>query len=177
MALAGSRPGDDRFVETDEQLGVALRFPGERLAVFTVSFGGADAGSYSLVGTRGSLRLDSAYEYAAPMKLEIQIGDKTEKRSFKKRDQIAAELEYFADCVARNREPEPSGWEGLHDVRIIQTILESARTGRKREIELPDKQNTAQRRAGDRAPPGAAPAIPDQRRAPLGGLNTRPPGR
>jgi predicted dehydrogenase len=140
-ALAARRPGDERFHDTDEQLGVTLRFPDDRLAVFAASFGGADASSYSLVGTRGRLQLDSAYEYAAPMKLEIQIGEKTEQRKFKKRDQIAAELEYFADCVASEREPEPSGWEGLHDVRIISAILESVRTGRKVEIDLPDKRS------------------------------------
>ena len=74
------------------------------------------------------------------MVLETRIGNKTSKRRFGKRDQIAPELEYFARCVLRDEEPEPSGWEGLHDVRIIRAILESARTERKTSIDLPDKQ-------------------------------------
>jgi predicted dehydrogenase len=139
VALAATRPGDERFARTEEQLGVTLRFPGERLATFTCSFGGADSGWYELVGSKGSLRLDPAYEYAMPMLLETRIGERTSKRRFGKRDQIAAELEYFARCVVRDEEPEPSGWEGLHDVRIIGAIRESARSGRKTAIDLPDK--------------------------------------
>jgi glucose-fructose oxidoreductase len=55
-------------------------------------------------------------------------GDKT--RTFPRRDQIAAEIEYFARCIRDNADPEPSGWEGLADVRILQAIQASARFGR-----------------------------------------------
>ena len=41
-----------------------LRFPGERLAPFTCSFGAADVASYRIVGTKGDLRVEPAYEYA-----------------------------------------------------------------------------------------------------------------
>jgi len=36
-----------------------------------------------------------------------------------KGDQFAPELLYFSECIQKNRQPEPSGWEGLADVRII----------------------------------------------------------
>jgi predicted dehydrogenase len=140
VAVTASLAGDERFVSTDEQVGATLRFPGERLATFTVSFGAADCGFYQLLGSKGSLRLDPAYEYAEPMVLQTQIGEKTKKRKFPKHDQIAPELEYFARCVVKDKQPEPSGWEGLHDVRIIQAILESARAGKKVSIDLPDKR-------------------------------------
>ena len=48
----------------------------------------------------------------------------------RKRDQFGAQLEYFSDCVLRNRTPEPSGYEGLQDVRIIEALYESAETGK-----------------------------------------------
>src|ERR1700682_2111123 len=41
-----------------------------------------------------------------------------------------AELFYFSDCIRQNKDPEPSGYEGLADVRIIEAIYKSARTGR-----------------------------------------------
>jgi len=44
-------------------------------------------------------------------------------------DQFAAELLYFSDCIQNDREPEPSGEEGLQDVRIVQALYESARRG------------------------------------------------
>ena len=36
----------------------------------------------------------------------------------------------LSDCIIRNREPEPSGLEGLQDVRIVQALYESAETGK-----------------------------------------------
>ncbi len=51
-------------------------------------------------------------------------------RHFRKRDQFAAELIYFSDCILKGKEPEPSGLEGLADVRIVRAAYESARAGR-----------------------------------------------
>jgi hypothetical protein len=60
----------------------------------------------------------------------ITIGEKTTTRKFPKRDQFAAELVYFSDCILKDKEPEPSGIEGLADVRVISAIYESASTGK-----------------------------------------------
>jgi hypothetical protein len=39
-------------------------------------------------------------------------------------------LLYFSDCIRNNRDPEPSGLEGLADVRVIEAMLRSIRTGK-----------------------------------------------
>jgi len=57
--------GEKRFKKTDEMSSAILHFPQERLATFTCSFGGADIGRYTLVGTKGTLTADTAYEYAS----------------------------------------------------------------------------------------------------------------
>ena len=44
--------------------------------------------------------------------------------------QFAAELLYFSDCILKNRMPEPSGEEGLQDVRIVEALYRSSRTGK-----------------------------------------------
>ncbi len=119
-----------RFRKTEEMTTVVMRFPQERIATFTASFGAADIGRYALIGTKGTITADPAYEYAQGLKLEIKIGDKSSKRAFPKRDQFAAEIEYFSNCILKNKEPEPSGVEGLADVRIVEAIYESARSGR-----------------------------------------------
>jgi glucose-fructose oxidoreductase len=129
VAFAAST-GEKRFREVDEITAATLRFPGDRLASFTCSLGGADVSEYRVVGTKGSLRVDPAYEYAEGLSHELQTGDKAKKRTFGKRDQFAAELLYFSDCVRRRREPEPSGEEGLADVRVIRALLRSVRTRR-----------------------------------------------
>ena len=60
----------------------------------------------------------------------LTIDGKTTRKAIGKRDQFAPELLYFSDCILKDREPEPSGEEGLQDVRIVQALYESARSGR-----------------------------------------------
>ncbi len=134
-AIAASKP-ESRFEQVDEMVSAVLRFPGDRLATFTCSFGAADVSRYSLLGTKGSLRAEPAYEYAEGIKHEVTSGGKTKVKSFPKRDQFAAEISYFSDCVIRNKEPEPSGVEGLADILVVEAIYESIRT--KRAIALPE---------------------------------------
>jgi glucose-fructose oxidoreductase len=127
MKLAGRDP---RFAAVDEAFAVTLRFPQERVAQFTCSFGAYDRAHYQVVGTEGFLTLDNAYEYASEMTLHVHGKHGAKTRTFTKRDQIAAEIEYFARCIREDLDPEPSGWEGLADVRILQAIQSSARFGR-----------------------------------------------
>jgi predicted dehydrogenase len=122
------RSKDERFVEVPETTSGMLGFPEDRVAFFTASFGAAERSVYEVVGTKGSLKLDPAYEMAEPLKMELTVGDRTTKTIFKKHDQFAAELVYFSDCILQNKELEPSGYEGLADVRIIEALLKSADT-------------------------------------------------
>lgn len=122
--------GEKRFQEIDDEMFSAiLKFPDERLASFTTSFGAADISAYQIIGTEGNLRVDPAYEFAADLKHHLTIKGKTRQRTFPKRDQFAPELIYFSDCVLNNKQPEPSGEEGLADVRIIRALYQSAETG------------------------------------------------
>ena len=130
--------GEARFQHVEEMSSVVMRFPQERLATFTCSFGAADISRYCLIGTKGVLQADPAYEYAVAIKHQLTIGEKKAGKSFAKRDQFAAQLVYFSDCVLKNKEPEPSGLEGLADVRIVEAIYESARS--KRSVHLPQFQ-------------------------------------
>jgi predicted dehydrogenase len=132
---------EKRFRGIDEMTSALMRFPDERLATFTCSFGAADISRYTLIGTKGVLTADPAYDYSMALKHKITIGEKTTTKTFPKRDQFAAEIIYFSDCVLRDKEPEPSGLEGLADVRIVRAIDESAQTGRTMELPaLPAKK-------------------------------------
>jgi glucose-fructose oxidoreductase len=133
--------GERRFREVEEMTTVTMRFPGECLATFTCSFGAADVSRYTLIGTKGMLVVDPAYEYAEGIQHHLTIGEKKKVRTFSKRDQFSAELVYFSDCILHNKEPEPSGIEGLADVRIVEAIYESARANQVVELpELPGKK-------------------------------------
>jgi predicted dehydrogenase len=129
MAISvNSVPG--RLSEIDESTGALLRFDGERVAAFVTSFNAADVASYQIVGTKGRLDVDPAYEYSEGLAYRLTIDGKTRHRRIGKRDQFAPELLYFSDCILKNRTPEPSGEEGLQDVRIVCALYESADTGK-----------------------------------------------
>ncbi len=121
---------DKRFNEVDEMTGALLRFPQERVATFTASFGAADVSAYEVVGTKGHLRVDPAYEYVGELNHQLTINGKSQHRTFGARDQFAPELLYFSDCILKGRDPEPSGVEGLHDVAIIRALYRSAEKGK-----------------------------------------------
>lgn len=121
---------DARFNEIDASVSVLLRFPANRIAVFTCSFDAADVSRYQLVGGRGTLTVDPAYEYEGELRHILTINGKPHEKTFTARDQFAAELLYFSDCVIRNHEIEPGAIEGLIDVRIMEAIHRSIETGR-----------------------------------------------
>jgi predicted dehydrogenase len=121
--------GDPRFREVEESMFAIMQFSHGRGASFVCSFGSAEVSAYEVVGTKGLLRMDPAYEYATDLKMRLIIGGKEKTQVFKKHDQFAPELIYFSDCILKDKEPEPSGEEGLQDVRIIRALYESARTG------------------------------------------------
>lgn len=119
-----------RFDEVEEMASVVMRFPQERLATFSCSFGAADTSAYEVVGAKGHLRVDPAYEMVGDLKYTLTVEGRTRERTFPKRDQFAPELIYFSDCILNDRMPEPSGREGRIDVQIINALHKSAQTGR-----------------------------------------------
>lgn len=125
---------DERFAEVPEMTSAMMKFPGNRIAAFTCSFGATDRSEFEIVGTKGSLKMDPGYEMAEDLKLDLTVDGKTKRQVFKKRDQFAPELIYFSNCILLNKDPEPSGEEGLADVRVIQALLQSAETNRPVEI-------------------------------------------
>ncbi|MBX3387820.1 MAG: Gfo/Idh/MocA family oxidoreductase [Phycisphaeraceae bacterium] len=126
--------GDPRFREVKETVSALLRFPGDRVAQFTCSFGLATTSWFELLGTKGRVFLDQAYEYVEPIEVTITVNEKARTSTFAKRDQFAAEMVYFSECVLNGKEPEPSGWEGLADVRVIEALKQSIERGKPMKI-------------------------------------------
>jgi len=151
--------GESRFSEVEEMASVIMRFPEDRLASFVCSFGGADAGSYEVIGTAGTLRMNPAYESAEELKQTVTIKGKKRKRAFPKRDQVAPEILYFSDCILNDREPEPSGQEGLIDVQIVRAIYRSAQTGAPIKLQLNGRDRYPDPRQEIRRPPAKKPDL------------------
>lgn len=122
--------GVGALAEIDETTAATLRFGNDRIATFITSFNAADVGAYRIVGTKGELHADPAYEYAEGLELTLTVDGKRTRKTIGKRDQFGPELLYFSDCIIKDRSPEPSGEEGLQDVRIVEALYESSRIGR-----------------------------------------------
>jgi len=166
-AFASRRADDARFREIDEQLAVTLLFPDARVATFVCSFGAVTTGWFEVVGTEGRLRVDPAYTNVEPVRHELTTGDKTKTKKFKRRDQVAGELQYFATCLLNGEVPEPSGEEGLADLRIIEAITEAARTGTRVAVKaVPRDHRPGLNQVQKRSAHGKAPLV-----------NVQPPSR
>jgi predicted dehydrogenase len=124
FAAAGSG-SDGRFSAVDEQYSVILRFGDGKLASFTVGFGAALTNAVEIVGDKGALRIDPAFNYIGPRHQRLTVAGKVKHKKLKHKNQIVPEIAYFADCVLSGRDPEPGGAEGLADVRVIRAAYRS----------------------------------------------------
>ena len=122
---------DPRFKEVPEAYSVTMRFSGDRLATFLCGFGQTKISEYRIIGTEGVLQMEPAYTWHDDIKQSITIKGKSRTRTFKHRDQIAAEILYFAECIRTGKTPEPSGQEGLIDVKIMDAIRKAAKLERR----------------------------------------------
>lgn len=126
---------DARFQGVDGTAFALLRFSEGRMGQFAISHAASAVSSYRVVCSKGDLRADPGFGYDSERKHFITVDGKTEERTFEKQDQFGPELLYFSKCILEGREPEPSGWEGLADLRVIVALQESARTGRAVKLE------------------------------------------
>jgi predicted dehydrogenase len=159
MAFSANK-GDQRFLQCEETTSAILRFPGrERLATFTCSFGAADVSHYRVVGSKGQLVMDPAYEYAGELQQQITVDGRTRSKTFPKRDQFAPELVSFSESILTGDASAPSGWEGLADVRIIRALYRSADTGQPVTLEPFSTDDRPSKEQELRRPPVSKPEL------------------
>ena len=108
---------------------ILLRFPGDRMAQFTVAYGLNAINEWRVVGTDGDLLLNPGFTFPGPLKHQLRIGDSKTRSDFPAVDQFGGETQYFSDCILNDLDPEPDGEEGLLDVRVIEAIERALTTG------------------------------------------------
>ncbi len=129
-AAIASRHPEAGFGDLDDTIAVTLRFPGNRLAQFFVSYYANQIDSLIIAGTKGSIQLRPAYLYGVGLEQEVAVGDTRNHESFQPTDQFGGELRYFSECILNDRPPEPDVEEGLADLRIVEAILSTLKSGR-----------------------------------------------
>jgi predicted dehydrogenase len=151
--------GNGQFQEVEEMAAVTLKFPDDRLASFICSFGAADVSEFRIVGTKGQLRVTSAYEYVEPITHYLTINGKEKQQTFSKRDQFAPQLVKFSECLLNDTVPEPAGDEGLHDIRIIEALYRSAQKGQPVSLQEVERKRRPTLRQNVRRPPVKKPQL------------------
>lgn len=115
----------------DDTVAVTLRFPGDRLAQFTVSYATAPAENFTLIGTEATITASPCFMFGA--KVGITYTEKTadgeKTHSFDPVEQFGNETQYFSDCILNDRHPEADGEEGLMDVIVLAAVERSLETG------------------------------------------------
>jgi len=154
-----SNPRDRRFEQVDGLTGAILEFGQGRVASFVTSFAAADTSCFEVVGTKGSIRVEKAFEFEEGLNYQLTIDGKTKEKKFKKRDQFGPELIRFAETILSGQQVTPSGEEGLADIRTIQAIYRSAKEGREIELRPTIKVESPSQKNEMRLPPISRPHL------------------
>jgi len=135
LSAVGTRHPDSGLGDFDDTVAVTLRFPGNRIAQFTVSYYGNSIDSYTVVGTKGNVVMSPGYMYGVSLEHQATIGQKQSEKSFKNTDHFGGEMKYFSHCILNGADPEPDAEEGYADVRVLEGILRALKSGRSEQLE------------------------------------------
>jgi predicted dehydrogenase len=120
---------DPARFDFDDTVAVTLKFPSARIAAFTLTYNGSDVDDFRIVGSKGDLFSEPAYQVGLAIEHIETISKRKHSQSFAKTDHFCHQLKHFSDCILSGRDPEADGEEGLLDVRVLAAIERSLRTG------------------------------------------------
>ncbi len=138
MAI-GVNTDPERFADKDghpfaDTVTVSLRFPAERVASFSLTYAGGDVDEYRVVGSKGDLYSNPAYQVGTAIQHELTVEKKKSKESFKETDHFGGEMKYFSSCILEGKQPEPDGEEGMLDVRVLEAVERALATGQPQQL-------------------------------------------
>lgn len=148
-AMQYSNPNDPRFKEVEENMLFQMRFPSGALVNASTGYDYHESKRYRVNMPTGWIEMNPAYNYQG---LQMQISraegknERTEHIKMPNKNQFAAEMDHFAECILENKTPYTTGEEGLQDQRIMEAIYEAARTGKT--IKLSDQIRKAKPKRG-----------------------------
>lgn len=145
--------------EIDEMTSAIMRFDGDRIATFTTSFSANGVSDFRVVGTEGNVHAEPAYEYAEALGYTLTVGENQRHKKGRRRDQFAAEIAYFSDCIMNDKDPEPSAEEGCWDVGVVSALYQSAETGKPVKLENFGPENPPDRSQAQDHPPVQEPEL------------------
>ncbi|HWI20034.1 MAG TPA: Gfo/Idh/MocA family oxidoreductase [Vicinamibacterales bacterium] len=156
VSIDGAR---SNMPEIDEMTSAIMKFDGDRLATFTTSFSANGVSDFRVTGTEGNVHAEPAYEYAEALGYTLTVGENERKKKGRRRDQFAAEIAYFSDCIMNGKDPEPSAEEGCWDVRVVSALYQSAETGQPVKLQHFGPEDPPMKSQGQDHPPVREPEL------------------
>jgi len=118
-------PNDPRFVDCEDTVEFELNFPSGLVGHGSGGYSwNPGKNMYEVVCEKGTLLADPATPYEGH---RLTIDGK--EVSVKRNNQFAAQIDHMSEHVRTGKPVLTPGEEGLRDIRIIQAIYESGRTG------------------------------------------------
>ena len=115
-----------KFREVDESITWTMKFASGLNTYCSTTYAFSGINRFNAYGERGWFGLNPGYSYGGI----TGTTSKGDAISYDNIDQFAAEMDDFALCVKNNRESKVSGEEGLRDLRVVEAIYQSIRTGK-----------------------------------------------
>ena len=133
FAYQYSTPGNPLFKEVEELISWQMRFPSGVVASCASDYNVHESRRYRVLCDKGWLNMDKAYSYKGQKLTTAKaegMMEKQEEISLAEKNQFAAEIDHFSDCILHNKVPFTPGEEGLQDHILMEAIYESARIGK-----------------------------------------------
>lgn len=129
VALESTDHSDPRFKDENVENTVTfqLRFPSGVLASCISSYA-TSLNRFRVHAERGSFELEPALSKKG-LKMRVMAGGKVESKEFPEVDHFAALMEDLAVCAATGKTPRTDGLDGLNDLRVIEAVYKSIKTG------------------------------------------------
>lgn len=119
-----------RFADVEDSIAFQLTHPEGLVCQGTSSYSSRAASFVQVHGDKGWAALNPAFAFEEERRLFGKLQGKWFEQKFKVMDEFVLELDHFADCIRRQRDPKSDGMEGLLDIATIEAIYRSASENR-----------------------------------------------
>lgn len=125
-ATIANPPNDPRFKDVEDTVDFHLTFPSGLVGHGTSGYSWVQGKNrYEVVGEKATLHAEPATAYSGN---RLTIGG--HEHNGDTASQFSNQIDHLSECIRMRKPVRTPGEEGLRDIRIIQAIYESARTGK-----------------------------------------------
>jgi predicted dehydrogenase len=123
-----------RYKQVEEGVAFRLDFKSGIILQGTAAYSAAFSSFVHIHGEKGWAELGPAFAFEEERRISGKVGGKWFAKTYKPMDEFVLEIDAFASCIQENREPEPTGEQGLRDIIIIDAIYRAIKQRRSVEI-------------------------------------------